>query len=238
MAILATGLGAPELSVATVFMSLSIVGLVSNPLATLLFAIPNFVRSLACFERIQEFLDLAQEARTSRGKPLDGTRQMPFEDNPVNTADATIVINSASFKFKAEDEPVLRDITLRIPAGSFTVVVGKVGSGKTALLNSILGELVTTIGDLRIGHSIGGIAYCAQTSWLVNATIRQNILGQSEMEQEWYDAVIRACALDKDFADQSNGDQSIVGTKGISLSGGQKHRVVSELQYPFAVTKR
>jgi len=70
------------------------------------------------------------------------------------------------------------------------------------------------------------MAFCAQTPWLVNKSIQQNILGQSLFDATWYTEVVRACALVEDFGSYPAGDRTLVGSKGITLSGGQKQRIV------------
>ncbi|UNI24672.1 hypothetical protein JDV02_010402 [Purpureocillium takamizusanense] len=226
IAIFASGLGASELSVGKIFTSLAIIGLISGPLAQLLYTVPSVVRSLASFDRLQEFLDKVAESRSLRDEPRDGSdnEAAPYKDDLDFPAEVSIAVEHASFRYNVGDDPILRDINVRVPRASFALVVGKVGTGKSTLMNALLGELNTS-GSVYIDRNAQGIAYCAQTPWLVNATIQQNIVAQSSMDQDWYDTVVRACALDVDFASLPRGDRSLVGTKGISLSGGQKHRV-------------
>jgi ATP-binding cassette subfamily C (CFTR/MRP) protein 1 len=72
----------------------------------------------------------------------------------------------------------------------------------------------------------GGIAYCAQTPWLVNKTIQENILGSSLFDSQWYAQVLKAAALVEDLRNYSAGDRTLIGSQGIILSGGQKQRIV------------
>jgi ABC-type transport system involved in cytochrome bd biosynthesis fused ATPase/permease subunit len=104
------------------------------------------------------------------------------------------------------------------------LIIGKVGSGKSTFLKGLIGELPSTAGSMK--RTFTEAAYCEQQVWLTNDTIQNNILGQSNLEARWYESVINACALDKDFETLPLGGLSIVGSKGISLSGGQKARVV------------
>lgn len=203
--------------------------LISGPLAMLIYAIPNVARSLPCIDRLQDFLIKVGQSRDLRGEAARESSSFTYCDDVEVTQDQNynvpvMSVENASFSYKIDGDPTLRDINMSVPVASFTAIVGKVGTGKTTLLQALLGELHTT-GSLKRSCK-GGIAYCGQSPWLVNLTIRQNILGQSQMENDWYDTVIRACALDRDFADLPSGDLSVIGTKGISLSGGQRHRVV------------
>ena len=76
------------------------------------------------------------------------------------------------------------------------------------------------------------IAYCAQNPWILNGTIRENICGfagEVDIDEQWYQSVVHACALDKDLEVLPDGDRSLVGIRGVTLSGGQRSRVVSSL---------
>lgn len=97
-----------------------------------------------------------------------------------------------------------------------------VGSGKSSLLASVLGELHKTSGKVRV---CGTTAYVAQTSWIQNATIQENILFGSPMNVEKYKDVIKVCSLEKDLEIMEHGDQTEIGERGINLSGGQKQRI-------------
>ena len=111
-------------------------------------------------------------------------------------------------------------VSMPVPSTAYGYVGGFAGGGATAgLPMSVQGPPVPP-------KTSSAAAYCAQTAWLVNETVRQNILGKSNYDEAWYDSVTKACALDHDFQQFPKGDLSLVGSKGISLSGGQKNRVV------------
>ncbi len=85
-------------------------------------------------------------------------------------------------KLPSSHRIVLRSLVLRIPHNSFTVIIGTTGSGKTSLLQgSILGEAITLSGSRYCG---GRISYSSQTSWIQNATLRENILFGETYEAE------------------------------------------------------
>ena len=69
------------------------------------------------------------------------------------------------------------------------------------------------------------VSYAAQTSWLQNQSIKDNILFGSDFDEERYNAVVEACALLPDFKILEDGDETEIGTRGVTLSGGQKARV-------------
>ncbi|KAL2754907.1 hypothetical protein ACRALDRAFT_1043623 [Sodiomyces alcalophilus JCM 7366] len=133
----------------------------------------------------------------------------------------------------------LLDINVDFKIGHLNVISGPTGSGKTSMLMALLGEMTRLEGrvycpggrsreDVRPDPETGlanTIAYVAQSAWLVNATIKENILFSAEMDEDRYKNVIVACALERDFEILDHGDETLVGEKGITLSGGQKQRI-------------
>ena len=102
------------------------------------------------------------------------------------------------------------------------MVVGPVGAGKSSLLSTILGELESSSGSLR---KAGSLAYVSQEAWVFPASLRENVLFGAELQADWYQEVLRCCGLVKDLEQLSHGDASLVGDRGIRLSGGQKARL-------------
>ncbi|XP_069668827.1 probable multidrug resistance-associated protein lethal(2)03659 isoform X2 [Periplaneta americana] len=123
---------------------------------------------------------------------------------------------------KDMSENTLCNISVNVRAGTFAAVIGPVGSGKTSLLHAILKELPLTCGSVSAG---GSVSYASQEPWLFTGPIRQNILFGQPLDKERYRQVIRACALERDFQLLPNGDKTIVGERGVTLSGGQKARI-------------
>ncbi|MCJ1413888.1 hypothetical protein MMC32_000213 [Xylographa parallela] len=119
--------------------------------------------------------------------------------------------------------PVLQNLNFDVQPSTFTVVLGPTGSGKSTLLTALLGEVPKYDGYLYV--STPHVAYCAQVPWLTNTTLKQNILGESLFDLNWYRKVIRACGLEQDFSMLTSGDHCLVGSNGSTLSGGQKQRV-------------
>ncbi|KAF8258908.1 ABC transporter [Lactarius quietus] len=116
----------------------------------------------------------------------------------------------------------LKNINLRVPRRQLVAIVGAVGSGKTSLLQGLIGEMRMTEGSVRVG---GSIAYCSQSAWIQNATIRENICFGRPFEAERYWKAVHDSCLEPDLDVLPNGDMTEVGERGISLSGGQKQRV-------------
>ncbi|KAI9091703.1 P-loop containing nucleoside triphosphate hydrolase protein [Phlyctochytrium arcticum] len=116
----------------------------------------------------------------------------------------------------------LKDINLEVPVNSLVAVIGPVGSGKSSLLFGLLGEMRHTQGR---SDTLQPIAYSPQQAWLVNATLRDNILFGTPYDAVKFKAVIKASALARDLEQLPRGDMTQVGERGIALSGGQAARV-------------
>ncbi|KAJ3368117.1 hypothetical protein GGF31_006825 [Allomyces arbusculus] len=117
----------------------------------------------------------------------------------------------------------LKNINLSIPRGKLTVILGATGSGKTMLLHALLGELVLERGQVFMPHT--RVAYVPQQSWLLNATVKTNVLFGAVEDRKRYQRVIEACALEHDLLVLEAGENTQIGEKGVALSGGQKSRL-------------
>jgi ABC-type multidrug transport system fused ATPase/permease subunit len=143
----------------------------------------------------------------------------------------------------SEDETsafVLKNVNVKFAIGKLNLIIGPTGSGKTSLLLSLLGELTQIGGTIYISERSNrgpiqpdpeaeptrSVAYCAQQPWLVNANIKDNILFGSEIDEKRYKDVLIACALERDLEAIESGDQTLVGDKGVKLSGGQGQRII------------
>ncbi|RDX54457.1 multidrug resistance-associated ABC transporter [Lentinus brumalis] len=126
-------------------------------------------------------------------------------------------------KEKSAEKPFeLKDLKLKVPKGSFVAIIGRVGSGKSSLLQALIGEMRKTRGDVVFSSTA---AYVPQSAWIMNATLRQNIIfGQREDEAK-FRQIVKACCLEPDLEMLPNGEETEIGEKGINLSGGQKARV-------------
>uniref|UniRef100_A0A1L8DV41 Putative peptide exporter abc superfamily protein n=2 Tax=Nyssomyia neivai TaxID=330878 RepID=A0A1L8DV41_9DIPT len=119
-------------------------------------------------------------------------------------------------------ENTLQDVSLQIKQATLMAIIGPVGAGKSSLIQAILGELPSSSGAIDVN---GVVSYASQEPWLFSGSIRQNILFGQPMEKRRYREVVKRCALEKDFSLFANGDKTIVGERGQSLSGGQKARI-------------
>ncbi|XP_043697067.1 ABC transporter C family member 14-like [Telopea speciosissima] len=139
------------------------------------------------------------------------------------SGDVAVEVKDGAFAWDDEsNEALIRDLNLVIKKGQLAAIVGTVGSGKSSLLAAILGEMRKISGTVRV---CGTTAYVAQSSWIQNGTIQDNILFGLPMNTERYSETIRVCSLEKDLEMMEFGDQTEIGERGINLSGGQKQRI-------------
>ncbi|KAF9428629.1 hypothetical protein BGZ94_001709 [Podila epigama] len=152
-----------------------------------------------------------------------------------NKTEPAVIREPVAETVTAQERFKLTNLNASFPVGKLSVIVGPTGSGKTALLLALLGELERVDGNVYLprldygpnatANHGSGIAYVAQTAWLQNTSIRDNILFGREFDQDRYDAVVEGCALSTDFEILEAGDATEIGEQGITLSGGQKQRV-------------
>lgn len=173
-------------------------------------AIEKLFESRVSVRRIQEFLTLDEIRKNTVALPQDE------KDAAMEIQDLTCYWD------KSLDAPSLQSISLTLSSNQLLAVIGPVGAGKSSLLSSILGELPAEKGVLRVK---GQLTYAAQQPWVFPGTIRSNILFGKELNPQKYERVIRACALKRDLELLPDGDQTLIGDRGATLSGGQKARV-------------
>ena len=117
----------------------------------------------------------------------------------------------------------LKNINFSCKSGELIIVIGSVGSGKTALFMSLLKEICTLEGSIAKN---GKFALAGEEPWIISGTIRENILMDQDYNEDWYNQVIKACSLERDFdLFKEYRDQTMIGDRGITLSGGQKARI-------------
>ncbi|KAK3844456.1 MAG: hypothetical protein J3R72DRAFT_473118 [Linnemannia gamsii] len=146
-------------------------------------------------------------------------QQQPLLSDQDGTSDVDVDEHNSE---SAPPKPALRNITLSVKNKSLTAVVGRVGQGKSSLLNAIIGEMYKQEGTI---HVRGRVAYVPQQAFITNATLRENIVFGQVYDQDRYRRVVTACGLDPDLDSLPAGDMTEIGERGINLSGGQKQRV-------------
>jgi len=213
------------------FTALSLFSLLRIPLDQLADMVAHVQESKVSVDRVEEYLN---EPET------DKYQQLKVDANDEN-GDPLIGFKSGSFSWGGKDSEDFKliDLDMYFRVGQLNVVIGPTGSGKTSLLMALLGEMTLLEGsvylpggrsreDVKRDPDTGlteSVAYCAQQAWLVNGTIKENIVFASRWDQQRYKNVIVACSLQRDLEILDAGDQTIVGEKGVTLSGGQKQRI-------------
>ena len=231
-----------ELEVSKAFTVLVLVNLVVAPLGEFVESLYLFLYSTNSLKRVGEIVELEDS-----GGEEDG--DTGHEHGSMEEWGGLIEIKEASLRHVEENEGnddgtgqsagaleedevelgslrtsrcVLNDISLRVEPGSFSAIVGKVGSGKSSIILSILGELKLVKGSV---NKIGSVAYISQEAFLMNDTVKNNILFGLDYEEVQYNKAVKISQLIPDFQILPQGDETEIGERGITLSGGQKQRV-------------
>ncbi|KAB8276949.1 P-loop containing nucleoside triphosphate hydrolase protein [Aspergillus minisclerotigenes] len=181
---------------------------------------------------IQDLLDARSNAHR-----MDEYLRRPEQNRVIDPSPSgQVVFRNASITWPTEElvdkgtSPqlfCLRNINLKFPVGELSVIHGQTGSGKSLLLSAILGEADLLSGSIQAPSVVEGqqVAFVAQSPWLQNATVKDNILFGNPLDQERYIKVLNACMLPLDLAALPKGDETKIGLNGVKLSGGQRTRV-------------
>ncbi|KAI1145683.1 multidrug resistance-associated protein [Nemania diffusa] len=218
------------------FTAISLFLLLRIPLDQLGDMLAHVQEAKVSVDRVEEFLmeyetekyqQLGQDNMDEEGRKVIGFRDATFIWGSKNAVAAD---GSVAFR--------LMELNIDFKIGKLNIIGGPTGSGKTSMLMALLGEMTLMKGNVFLpgGRSREDVcpsatgladtcAYVAQTAWLVNASIRDNILFSSTYDEERYKKVLVACALVRDLEILDNGDETLVGENGITLSGGQKQRI-------------
>ncbi|KAG0026028.1 hypothetical protein BGZ82_009689, partial [Podila clonocystis] len=248
-----------KLTPQTVFVSMTLFGMLRGPIANLSDATIETVSAIVGTNRIQRFLlreeigerdilrfsslpmdpeepviSIKNGTFSWTGKTAESSIKNPW--NPETEATETTGLLSAqysslnpasstsslfSFALNA-GVPTLRDIDISVKNRQLTAVVGRIGQGKSSLLSAIIGDMYKYHGQVQIS---GKIAYVPQQAWIINATLKNNILFGNKYDADRYNLILSACGLGPDIKMLPGGDQTEIGERGINLSGGQKQRV-------------
>ncbi|XP_028951948.2 putative ABC transporter C family member 15 [Malus sylvestris] len=202
------------LTVGTVLSALATFRVLQEPIYNLPELISMITQTKVSIDRIQEFIK------------EDQMKLIPCHHSKISNV--MIVIETGEYEWKTSNQnlkkPTIR-ITekIKIPQGYKVAVCGSVGSGKSSLLLSILGEIPKISGP---GAKVYGTkAYVPQSAWIQTGTIRENVLFGRKMKRGFYEDVLEICALDQDVKMWADGDLTVVGERGMNLSGGEKQRI-------------
>nr|CAD7603849.1 unnamed protein product [Timema genevievae] len=177
--------------------------------------VAELAETLVSIERLQDFMIKEEIIPVPPDK-------MPAIENQNDEKKVAILKDlSAKWDGKA-NENTINEINIQVGHGKLIAIIGQVGTGKTSLLQAILGELPKESGSCVVN---GKISYACQEPWVFGSTIRQNIVFGSTFNKTRYEEVLRVCALLPDLEQLPQRDLTLVGERGSSLSGGQKARV-------------
>ncbi|PCH38966.1 ATP-dependent bile acid permease [Wolfiporia cocos MD-104 SS10] len=154
-------------------------------------------------------------------KPKRGLFGRKGGDNPV--LPVTAGLEDKKDEKEPDEKPFeLKDLRMKVPKGAFVAVVGPIGSGKSSLLQALIGEMRRVQGHSTFSSSV---AYVPQSAWIMNASLRENVSFGQEDNEEKFREIVKACCLEPDLNMLPQGEDTEIGEKGINLSGGQKARV-------------
>ncbi|KAF0683061.1 Aste57867_24841 [Aphanomyces stellatus] len=198
-----------SLDTTTAFTALAYINITRQPCSVFSSSVIGVTEALASCYRLTEFLN-ADEVEN-------------FENTPTLTQETSVQLSKASFSWDNDvANPTLKKIDLDILPGTLTMVVGTVGCGKSSLLSAILGDIQLVEGARNVQTRF---SYVNQESWIQHATVKQNILFGSPLDETLYNRVVSACQLLPDLEMMPSGDATEIGERGINLSGGQKARI-------------
>ncbi|XP_071925966.1 putative ABC transporter C family member 15 [Coffea arabica] len=201
------------LSSGTVLSALATFRILQEPIYNLPELISMVAQTKVSVDRIENFI-------------IEDDQNKPICYDAPNPSDVVVEIEAGEYSWGANNskKPTIKITNrIRIIKGYNVVICGSVGSGKSSLLYSILGEIPRSSGaSIR---TFGTKAFVSQSAWIQTGTIKDNVLFGKEMKKTFYEEVVRACALDRDIEIWPKGDLSIVGERGMNLSGGQKQRI-------------
>ncbi|KAG1908484.1 uncharacterized protein F5891DRAFT_993333 [Suillus fuscotomentosus] len=222
------------LTASKVFSSMTIFDILRDQLNMVFFSIPRFTQAKVSLDRVNSFLSDTELLDAHAQQDDDRVQlfvQPEGESDLIGFRDAVFAWSTDS---RGSLTPSKRKFRLRIDGemyfqhGCINLVVGPTGSGKTSMLMALLGEMHFTPSGPTSWFNLprkGGVAYAAQESWVQNETIRANILFGAPYDEIRYKKVLYQCALERDLTLFEAGDQTEVGEKGLTLSGGQKARI-------------
>ena len=229
------------MEVKTLFTSTQLIREVAEPMVNIPQYITDLKSLMISMNRVQSFLVVKDIENDSKLKD-------ELDNNNINKKDSliedmvAIQYKNCDFGIKGEeknninnnsitsDKILLKGLNLTINKEELVTVIGETGSGKTCLINSILNNLeLLNLGEknkeIKYYNFSPEISYACQDPWIMNGTIRDNILFYEKYEKDRYNQVVNTCQLDKDFENLKHGDLTEIGSTGNNISGGQRARI-------------
>lgn len=208
-----------ELTPAKVFTALALFNQLRYPVKILPIVVNKLSDGIVSLRRLDRFLAAEEVEQYVEAAPL-------HQDTGIEISDGTFTwsneVGESEHVLTELPRGSLKDIQLQIKRGELVAVIGPVGSGKSTLITSMLGDLHKVCGRVALS---GDVAYVPQASWIPNDSLRNVVTFGSEFKQDPYTEALRVCGLEKDLALLDNGDLTEIGERGVNLSGGQKQRL-------------
>jgi ABC-type multidrug transport system fused ATPase/permease subunit len=232
-----------NLDPAPIFSSLALFNSLRMPLNLLPLVIGQVTDAWTALNRIQDFLlaeeqkeDIEQDASMKNAIEMENAsftwERLPTDEKETSKAERKAAARELKEKANPDDgdaaketatEPFkLNNMTFEVGRNELLAVIGTVGCGKSSLLSALAGDMRVIDGTVRLSTTR---AFCPQYAWIQNTSVKNNILFGKEYNESWYEKVIEACALKPDLEILPNGDQTEIGERGITVSGGQKQRL-------------
>ncbi len=213
----------PTLTVGTITATVALINRLYRPVESLLNLGVDFTRSLALFTRIFDYFD------------KENTIVSPVNGKKPDVTDKDIVFDHVAFRY-VPDKPLLEDVTFTVPGGKMYAIVGPSGSGKSTVVNFIprlydvdsgaVSVAGVNVKDFDLTYLREQIGVVTQDTYLFNGTIRENLLyAKPDATQEEIENACRIASIDEFIKKQPEGYDSMVGNRGLKLSGGEKQRI-------------
>ncbi|KAF8307151.1 hypothetical protein DL93DRAFT_2159641 [Clavulina sp. PMI_390] len=231
------------LTASVVFTSLNVFDSLRGGISRVLWQLPMMIRAKVSLDRVDAYLRDTELLDSH----ASGTSVVPdTPSGPDNSAvQMSMGFHNAGFKWAASLSPESSASTpqfsvpspsffLRIDgdvgfiSGGLNLIVGPTGAGKTSVLLALLGEMHFLQDGVDSWYHLprdGGVAFCPQEAWILNETIKDNIVFGYAYDEQRYSQVLYECALEQDLSIFEAGDKTEVGERGLTLSGGQKARI-------------
>ncbi|KAG0327662.1 hypothetical protein BG004_002731, partial [Podila humilis] len=233
-----------KMTAEVIFVGITLFSVLNRPLGRVTMMISQTIAVIVACRRIQHFLLLEEIDTTVVQRHI----RLQANNNNVGLSLPAVEIENGTFSWEKNPEsetsteiadetqpllsrvssptlfrPTLSNINLTIAEGHLMAIVGRIGQGKSSILGAIMGEMYKLQGTVKVYGDT--IAYVPQQAWIINATLRDNVLLGKAFDKEKYDRIVYAAGLAPDFAMLPAGDHTEIGERGINLSGGQKQRV-------------